>query len=264
MRLPVLLSLPFCALAAAAPALREAPAATAAPANQLVVSGNACGPAALLTAFRFGNSDWRRASDAVTGANDRERILNIIRETGMRPSKHVPGRARWSRRGVSVADLRDMANEMTLGQYLPQISHEVFFLEPRESPEQLLRRVHQRLATSLARGLPPVISLRRYVLRATPGNSPQWTVIDAHFITLTAIPRTLDRQARSFPVSYIDPWGGRRCVGDIAIPATPFMTNAAGNPSCLEARFPQSPVGKKQIRNNEPTLLSVSAAIGRW
>jgi hypothetical protein len=42
------------------------------------------------------------------------------------------------------------------------------------------------------------------------------------------------------------------------------MTNPAGNSSCLEARFPQSPVGKKQIRDREPSLLTLSAAIGRW
>ena len=38
------------------------------PLNQLRVSGNACGPAALLNAFRFGNTDWQRASNAITGA----------------------------------------------------------------------------------------------------------------------------------------------------------------------------------------------------
>ena len=248
----------------AAPETREAPNLTAVPANQLVVAGNACGPAALLNAFRFGNTDWQRASDAIAGANDKERILRIIREIGMRPSKHVPGHPRWSRRGVSLADLHDMADEMTAGHYLPQFSEEVFFLKPRESPEKLLRRVHQRLEKSLAKGLPPVVSLRRYALRKSSGNPPQWTVIDAHFVTLTAIPRKLDKQARSFPVSYIDPWGGKRCQGLIGIPAQPAFADAAGNSSCLEAVFPLTAVGKTRVGKSEQTLLSISAAIGRW
>ena len=100
----------FGVVALAAPPMREAPNPAAVPVNQLVVAGNACGPAALLNAFRFGNADWQRASNAVAGANDRERILTIIREIGMRPSKQTPGRARWSRRGVNVADLHDMAD----------------------------------------------------------------------------------------------------------------------------------------------------------
>ncbi len=40
----------------AAPPLREAANLTAVPVNQLTVAGNACGPAALLSAFRFGDA----------------------------------------------------------------------------------------------------------------------------------------------------------------------------------------------------------------
>ena len=249
-----------------APATREASNIAAAPANQLVVAGNACGPAALLNAFRFGTSDWQRASNALAGSNDKESILRIIREIGMRPSKHVPGHPRWSRRGVSVADLRDMANEMTLGQYLPPVSEEVFFLAGRETPEQLLRRVYQRLSTSLTKGLPPILSLRRYALRRLKKSdpAPQWMVIDAHFVTLTVLPRHLDAPVRSFAVSYIDPWGGQRCHGDLRIPDHPVFADGAGNSSCLVADFPQSPVGQKSVRGGEQTLLVVSAAIGRW
>ena len=43
------------------------------PANQLVVAGNACGPAALLNAFRFGNADWQRRV-RLAGATDKERL----------------------------------------------------------------------------------------------------------------------------------------------------------------------------------------------
>ena len=252
-------------VAMAAPALRQAPDLSASPANQLVVAGNACGPAALLNAFRCGNPNWQRASRAITGSTDKDRLLTIIRGSGMRPSHNLPGHPRWSRRGVSVADLTDMANELTIGQALPPISSEVFFLIPRESPDALLRRVHQRLDTSLAKGLPPVLSLRRYALRSQPnGNPPQWTVIDAHFVTLTAIPRKLDPSTRRFPVTYIDPWGGKICQGAITIPDPATFTDPAGRSFCLEADFPQSPVGKSLIRHSEPTTLTLAAAVGRW
>lgn len=259
-----ILVLATAACASAAPLLLEAANPQAAPANQLVVAGNACGPAALLNAFRFANPDWQRAYTGITGENDRERILRIIRDSGMRPSKHLPGQARWSRRGVSVADLHDMANELCIGRYLPLISEDVFFLQPGESPEKLLQRVHRRLSTSLAKGLPPVISLRRYALRRQDGNAPQWTVLDAHFVTLTRMPRKLDSSSRSFAVDYIDPWGGRRCEGEIRIPPTPLLADSGGRSSCLEAVFPKTTVGMKLARRNEATMLAVSAAIGRW
>lgn len=246
------------------PPIREAPHMTATPANQLAVAGNACGPAALLNAFRFGNEDWQRASHAVAGANDRERMLRIIREIGMRPSSHMRGHARWSRRGVSVADLRDMGNEMAAGHYLPLLSEEVFFLKAGETPHNLLRRVHQRLGTSLAKGLPPILSIRRYALRRTPGQAASWVILDAHFVTLTSLPTRLDRHATSFPVTYIDPWGGRRCQGEIAIPQHRQLADQSGTSFCLEAVFPQSAVGKSRLRTGEQTILAVSAAIGRW
>ena len=247
-----------------APAVRESPNPSAVPANQLVVSGNACGPASLLNAFRFGNSDWQRASAAIQGDNDRERILTIIREVGMRPSKHVPGRPRWSRRGISLADLRDMAAEMTTGKFLPYISDEVFFLKPGESPPKLLRRVHQRLEHSLAKGLPPILSIRRHALRSSGTGPPQWVIIDAHFVTLASLPRKLDKHSTSFPVTYIDPWGGRIRSGTIAIPAADVLPDSAGNPSCLQADFPDSPVGSKLVRKGEKSIVVLSAGIGRW
>lgn len=250
--------------AAAATALREAPNPSAAPADQLAVAGNACGPAALLNAFRFGNPDWRRALDAVAGGNDREQILRMIREIGMRPSKHVPGHPRWSRRGVGLLDLRDMANEMVAGRYLPLLSEEVFFLNTRETPEKLLRRVHRRLETSLSKGLPPVLSLRRYVWRGQSGKASEWVVLDAHFVTITGIPHKLEKNARSFLVNYIDPWGGKSCQGRIGIPATAVLADSAGAPSCLEAVFPQTAVAKKRVLKGEQTVLAVAAAIGRW
>ena len=249
---------------AASPPMRETPNPEAVPANQLVVAGNACGPAALLNAFRFGAPHWQRAANAVAGENDRQQMLTIIREIGMRPSKHLPGRPRWSRRGVGLADLRDMAAEMTAGHRLPYISDEVFIIRPRESPERLLRRVHHRLEKSLAAGLPPVLSLRRHALRSEGSDDPQWVVIDAHFITLTAVPRRLEKNARSFPVRYLDPWGGRHLEGHIRIPAQPVLIDAKGHSSCLAADFPNTPVGTKLLRPGEKTVLAVSAGIGKW
>ncbi len=234
------------------------------PANQLVVAGNACGPTALLNAFRFGNSDWQRASNAIAGDTDKQRIYTIIRESGMRPSNSIKGRPRWSRKGVNIADLHDIANELTRGRFLPLMSQEVLFLKPGETREKLLRRVHGRLATSLAKGLPPVISLRRYALRRQDGGPPAWVVLDAHFVTLTAAPRKLEKDARSFPVSYIDPWGGKICQGSISIPDRAVLGTSAAETPCLEAIFPQALVGKKLIRPGEPAALTVAAVLGRW
>jgi hypothetical protein len=157
-----------------------------------------------------------------------------------------------------------MANEMTAAHHLPQVGEEICYLKPRETPEKLLRRLHGRLQTSLAKGLPPILSIRRHVLRAQPGHDAQWISIDAHFITVTSVPRRLEKNARSFPVRYIDPWGGRFCEGEIRIPENTVMPDAKGRSSCLEAHFPQTSVGAKLVRRGERTAVVPAAAIGRW
>lgn len=77
------LSSAVCALvftlpAMAAAPLREAPNLAAKPANQLVVSGNACGPTALLNAFRFGNHHWQRGLLNITGTTGKEQSSSLL------------------------------------------------------------------------------------------------------------------------------------------------------------------------------------------
>jgi len=244
---------------AAGQPLREAPDLSANPANQLVVSGNACGPTALLNAFRFANPDWQRASSTIKGATDKAQIYTIIRECGMRPSKHLKDRPRWSRKGVSIADLCDMGNELTHGKFLPLLSQQVLFLKPQESPAKLLTRVHRLLETSLAKGFPPILSLRRYVQRGG-----EWVVLDAHFVTLLSLPRKLEKTASSFPVSYVDPWGGKISNGSICLPRRPVLANSVITSPCLEAAFLQAAVGRKLEKAGEQSILILSAAMGRW
>ncbi len=253
------------AFAAEPPPLRYAPAiAGAAPANQLAVAGNACGPAALLNAMRFGSDPWRAVAAEIDGENDRQQLLTIIRRHGMRPSPHLGGRPRWSRRGVNVADLHDIANELIDGRRLPALRNDILITRDGESPGRLLARSHGHIETSLARGFPPVMSLRRFALRETAGEGMEWTVIDAHFVTIIAVERRLPRRADHFVVEYIDPWGGERRSGRIAIPERPLLVPAGSTSPCLEAVFPDANVGRDRVRKGETTAITASALIGRW
>lgn len=262
--MPWSLSLLIFAPWAAAEEMREAPNIAATPANQLVVSGNACGPTALLNAFRMGNPAWRRVAETVPGSDDKQRILSIIRTHGMRPSNHLGNRARWTRGGVGLADLTDMGGEMIHGRFLSPLSHEVFFLKPRETPEKLVARVHQRVEKSLAKGLPPVFSIRRYVHRRTKTGSMEWTILEAHFVTITSVPRKLPRGSNSFSVRYVDPWGGKRGEGVIRISETGLLALPGGHSPCLEVVFPEVDVGRKLVRHGEKSAIAASGAIGLW
>jgi hypothetical protein len=258
-----LLALPL----AAATALREAPNPGASAVNQLVVAGNACGPAALLNALRFGDANWQRAATAVAGETDQARLLTIIRTWGLRPSAALAGRKRWSRHGVNVDDLCDMANELTQAQWLPRMGREVLLAQPGESPQKLLARTHNRLTGSLRRGLPPIISIRRIVRRPGKDQTVTWDVLQGHYVTVIGVPAKLDKHATELPVSYVDPWGGKRGEGRLVISTRAFLTGQPGEPAaspCLEADFPQADVGKKLAKKGETTLLTLAAVIGKW
>ncbi|MGC4015167.1 MAG: hypothetical protein QM755_11730 [Luteolibacter sp.] len=114
----------------------EAPAPMAInqpPFNQLEVSGNACGPAALLNSFRYGNSGWHSLVESMPGTNDRERLSYTIRAYGLRPSGQLQGRTRWSRAGINVSDLTDLGNDLAATRLLPKLHAEVLSPSTSES-----------------------------------------------------------------------------------------------------------------------------------
>lgn len=254
-RFPKLLPLLSLALAACAPApdFYGVQNLSAKPFNQLDLAGNACGPAALLNSYRFGNPDWRKLSEQPPGLSDRERIRAIARGPAMRESSSLPGRARWSRRGINISDLRDVANEMSRPSYLPALSNTTLVISPIESKEAHLARVHASLARSLSEGIPPIVSLRLYAKRRGT-----WSAIQAHFITLTSVPGRLAPGATSFPVRFIDPLGGKFSEGTIRAGSEPGMDFFA------EAKFPSVTIGRSSLRPGEESYLAVSGVLGRF
>lgn len=243
---------------APAPNFYKAQNLSAKPFNQLDLACNACGPAALLNSYRFGNQKWRVLSEKPPGLTDRERIRSIARGPAMRESSSLPGRARWTRNGINLTDLKDVANELAYTGQLPRISEQMLFLKPNETQQGHLRRVHSLLTRSLSEGFPPIITIRRFVER-----DGAWRAVQGHFVTITSVPGKLPNGADEFTISYIDPWGGKFHDGKIAIHQSTFLgTDPAKNPN-LEAIFPSAVVGKRLVRPGETTLLAVSAFLGR-
>jgi len=255
-RPPRLASLWISALVSFAHAAEPAPSPAGAIAfNQRLVSSKACGPAALLNSFRFGDANWQRGLNAAPGKSERERLSYTIHTYGMRPSKFT-GRPRWSSGGLNLADLTDLANDMAASQSLPSLKNEVLVPLDGGSPVKLLAFAHKRCATSLAKGFPPVLGLRRFVWRKTQSGQAGWLAVDAHYVTLTQLP-ALGWNARNFQIGYLDPNGGRRCVANVHVPETP-------SPSGLIIDCPGTSVGRSQVRKGEPTMVMLSSVLGRW
>ncbi len=243
----------------AAPDWLAAPAPTSPAVNQLRTDGNACGPACLLDSFRAGSEKWRASVAKIDGKTDTAKIKKIIYTHGKRGSRLDPKKARWNGRyGVNGIDLADMANEMRRERWMGTVRQEIFFKTSRETDLALLKRVHKRLSNSLKKGLPPTIRVRRVAFRAPSGSSTKsWLSVKSHFLVLTGLPAKLPKNATSFPVTYNDPWGGKKFQGSISIPDAQSI-----GLSTLVAKFPSTTVGKSLVRRGEATCLSLSSAIG--
>lgn len=257
-------SIPFLIFALLAPIAGAnnwlaAPVPSSPPVNQLRTDGNACGPACLLDIFRSGSEKWRKSIAKIEGATDSAKVKKIIYQFGKRGSRLDPKRARWNGRfGVNATDLADMANEMRSERWMGTVKQEVLFKTSRESDRALLKRAHKRLSTSLRKGLPPVMRVRRVAYRAPKGSKTKmWLSVKNHYLVLTGLPAKLPKNATSFIVTYHDPWGGKKYQGTIKVPDA----RSAGL-NTLVAELPKTTVGKSLIRKGEPSCLSLSSAIG--
>jgi hypothetical protein len=242
-----------------APNWLAAPAPDSAPVNQLRTDGNACGPACLLDSFRSGKEKWRASIAKIEGNTDTDKLKKIIRVYGKIGSRLDRTKARWNGRyGVNATDLADMANEMRSERWMGTVKQEVFFRTSRETEPDLLKRVHKHLASSLKKGLPPIVRVRRVAFRAPQGSATKsWLSVKSHYLVLTGLPAKLPKGASSFLVTYHDPWGGKKLQGTIHVPDA----RSAGLTTVV-AHFPGTTVGKSLIRRGEASCLSLSSAIG--
>jgi len=225
--------------------------------DQLDLSVNACGPAALLYSFSAGSETWRRAFRAVPGGNDRERLVYVMKRYALQPSRHFRDQRRWSGRGgVGAADLADMATEMAAaGGKLSGIRSESL-VDTKGNPAALLRRTHRLLAASLKRGLPPVLALKR-MARPENGAPSSWAVVEGHYIVVTSMPGRLARGAVSFGIDCVDPNGGIRRHAVIRLSpdsAIPWLL----------VDCPGAPVGRRRLRSGSVSHISASGVVGRF
>jgi len=211
-----------------APAERIAPGIDRGPVDQLQLAGNACGPAALLTAWRCGSPSWRRLADTLPGEDERDRLRFLAYGPGREPSLSLPGRPRWTRDGINAEDLTQLAAELATDQGLPSPGRRDLFRRSDEPAAAMLRRAHRELRRSLARGHPPVLGLRRH-----RRDDPSWPAVETHFVTVVKVGT---RSGERFPITCFDPWRGRVRNGTIALPPGPLL--GAPDHPCLELDLP--------------------------
>jgi len=243
----------------------------ATPANQLRVFANSCGPCALYNSYMYGGKKWQKIISNIPREGSREKIRYIVRNYASRPSHYYQNSRRWNARtGINAKDLTDVANEVIHGHWLPKLSHQTFFQKPREKNTELLKRIHRNLKHSLKKKLPPIATLQRYVARKSKHGRFHWILIQSHFVSIVSLPKKITADTKEFPVTYIDPWGGRYLQGTIAAPPLEFPPTTNGGalfdptvgPTAARTIFPDTRVGMNKVKRGEDSIVILAGLTG--
>lgn len=179
-------------------------------------SSEACGPAAMINALRFGLPEMQKAFNDLVGNDDRTRLrYTIDRYFKNKNSVVFPRAKRINHNGVFAEDLKDAFNQLLRESSSEPVTRLELSREDGESDRDFLERVHGKLQRSLRIGMPPIILLRSY--SATPEDEGSvrvvWKAANSHYVVVTRVPEKLREQDMGFSFDAIDSNGGRLISG---------------------------------------------------
>ena len=171
-------------------------------------SVNACGPCSLLNLLTFSSDSYRKAKNSLQSEGDAGLHFLIEHYFKERPSIVVRGRQRWGLHGVMSADLVAGLNELLQENEIKPLKASYLDKRAGESDAQFLKRIHGWMRNSVSRGVPPVLSLRSYVVRLQDEktNQPAWALAEHHYVLLTSLTKKLEPvpPARGFQAVVLD------------------------------------------------------------
>ncbi len=234
--------------------------------NQISIHKMGCGPASLINAYRCAGTQWNPARNVLQKGSDKEQFDFMVKYYGRVYSRYAHAAMRWDdSNGINGPDLTDLANDFQKRNKLslPKLTHITHFIKSEQGEQALLRATHKHLVHSLKEGFPPILSVKRVAQRDS-----RWRQVHGHFVVLYEIPGSLPRDATSFKIKYIDPWGGKIKSGTILISQKSFYAadNAAQKPTLqksptLAIDFPYSNLGRHLVKSKERSATILAASI---
>ncbi len=197
--------------------------------DQVPIHELACGPVALLNAYRFSSNDWRASTQKIAGS-PQENFHYFTKTYCSRFSRNAYMKRRWDdKNGIRPDDLTEAINELHKKAQLPTISLKRLFLKNKQSHQELLVKLHTQIASSIHHGFPPLLSVSRFARINSPSGGHRWAVVSSHFITITSIPKILEKNPKSFSFGYADPWRGKKSNSQFIISESTFFANDITN-----------------------------------
>ncbi len=174
---------------------------------------NGCAPATILNLLKFGGEDFDVVYRSLVGGTDEVKMRYVVdRYFKNRPSLTYPGQQRWGPHGIDCRDLVLGLNELLAEQGRAGVNALFLDREGDESEADHLIRCHELISDSVQEGVPPILSLRTYVVkeREENGEVPVWEPGPHHYVLVTGVVGKLS--AAGVELEIIDPWRGNRTV----------------------------------------------------
>lgn len=174
---------------------------------------NGCTPATILNLLKFGPDGFKQVHEALVGGSDQVRMRYVVdRYFRGRSSVAYPGQARWGVHGIDCRDLVAGLNEMLRDHGQVELGSLYLDREDAESESDHLLRCHDLITDSLDNGVPPILSIRTFVvkMREDNGGNPAWEPGPHHYVLITGVAGK--PSAVGFELEIIDPWGGQRTM----------------------------------------------------
>lgn len=167
---------------------------------------NGCGPASILNLLTFGRLELQAVRAKMLGGDDATRMRFLVdRLFQNRKSVVYPRRQRWGVHGVASADLATGINELLEESGVKPLRASYLDRKPGEGNDIFQERIFSWMERSIKNGIPPILSLRSYVVRYRDGKKdPAWETTHQHFVTLTGITAEGGKRVGGFPAAIID------------------------------------------------------------
>lgn len=163
--------------------------------NQNWISGNACGPAAILNSFLTGSLKNSETVDELLKLNSKNAISELLKTYGNTPSKSLSGQKKWNpKRGMNQEDLLSVLKELN-PKYRKRYA--IYY-----TADQPLKATYKQLRKSLKKGFPPIVSVRRFVKK----DKGEWFSLGGHYMSLVGLGE-LGKSNLGITMEYVDPKG---------------------------------------------------------
>jgi len=182
-------------------------------------SSLACVPLSCIYSLKHGGDNFKQIYATLPGDTAQQKCSNVVKLLGLKQSEEYPGFLLVRPDGgVGNSDVDDFFNAILAKYGGNALRGEFANKLEGEFPREHLIRLHKCLASSIANGVPPIVTFRSLEPEQNRKDGlVSWKAAYAHAVTITDIPTSLEDHQEGFQFDYIESKYGTKKQGYLHI-----------------------------------------------